>query len=433
MLEAVSSNEVRKDHFAFGALIGISVLVRLAIIISFRERASYDTSGFMLTANAIRTLDFSHYDGRRTPIYPLLLLLAGMDWRVVRWIQCGLGIAIAAMVYRITWYRTRDATISFIVGLLSSLAVMELLYEQIIYSETLCTFWIALSILALARIELNVGRRSRNLTLLGGSAALAGMTRPMFLYLGALYFLFILARTRVRTALAIVLVPTLLLALGWSAFNAYSIGYFGVTTTTGFNLSNHSGGFMELAPPRYSQIADIYLRYRPVQIQRMGSHTMTIFLAEDAIERATGLTAPQLSKVLTRMSLEMFAEHPMLYLESVARAWMRFWGFGFFDFVRAYENAAGKIGYPVLLTLGSFQLALNIAFLIIAALALAQWIRGQRNFDFDLAVIMVVFAGSMVQAFMEYGENVRYLAPLAPLVIYVVVSRLRFPSSPAGS
>ncbi|HLX38017.1 MAG TPA: hypothetical protein VKR29_09460 [Candidatus Binataceae bacterium] len=433
MRDAVPSNETRKDCFALGALIAISVLVRLAIIMTIRERASYDTPGFMLTANAIRTLDFSHYDGRRTPIYPLLLLLADMDWRVVRWIQCGLGVAIAAMMYRITWHRTRHASIAFIVGLLCSLAVTELFYEQIIYSEALCTFWIVLSMLALVRVESKVGSQSWNLALLGLSAALAGMTRPMFLYLGALYFLFILARSRSRVALALVLAPTLLLAFGWSAFNKMTIDYFGVTTTTGFNLSNHSGGFMELAPPRYAQIADIYLRYRQFQVQRMGSHTMTIWLAEDEIKRATGLTTPQLSKELTRMSLEMFAEHPMLYLVSVARAWMRFWGFGFFDFVRAYKHAAGKVGYLLLLALGSFQLAINLAFLTIAALAIARWIRGRIAFDFDLAIIMTVLAGSIAQAFMEYGENVRYLAPLVPLVIYTVASRLPFPSSPAES
>ena len=51
-----------------------------------------------------------------------------------------------------------------------------------------------------------------------------------------------------------------------------------------------------------------------------------IWLAEDAIKRATGLTTAQLSKQLTRMSLQMFARHPMLYMESVGRAWVRFWG-----------------------------------------------------------------------------------------------------------
>jgi len=421
--ESLSLNDQRR-RTALLSVIAISIAVRIAIILNFRERASYDTAGFVLTANAIRHLDFSRYDGRRTPIYPLLLLAAGMDWRTVRIIQSVLGIAIAAMMFQVGWYRTRNLAISLIVGLLSSLAISALLYEQIIYSETLCTFWIALSVLACARIDVEVGSRARNYALLGIAAALAGMTRPMFLFLGPLYFAIALARTRVRSALALALAPTLVLALGWSAFNKITIDYLGVTTTTGFNLSNHSGGFIELAPPRYKSIAEIYMRYRPWQIARMGSHTMTIWVAEDELERATGMSTPQLSKALTRMSLEMFVAHPMLYLESVARAWMRFWGIGFFDFVRAYQESASPTLYATIVALGSLQLAINLAFLMIAGIVLLKWIRGRVRFNFDLAIIALVLTASLVEAFMEYGENVRYLAPLVPLIIYVVAVRL---------
>jgi hypothetical protein len=422
---AQRSSRVRFAFFAaFLGVIAISILARLVIALNFRERASYDTTGFILTAQAIINFDFSRYDGRRTPVYPLLLLLAGMDWQVVRWIQCALGVAVSAMMFRVAWYRTRSVAISFIVGLLSSLALSELLYEQIIYSETLCTFFVVLSMLAFARIDADVGARSWNYALLGIAAALAGMTRPMFLFLGPIYFCFMLARGRMRSALALVLAPTLVLAIGWSAFNQHTIGYFGVTTTTGFNLSNHSGAFMELAPSRYSQIADIYLRYRAWQIPRMGSQTMTIWLAEDEIKRTTGLSTAQLSKQLTRMSLEMFAHHPLLYLESGSRAWVRFWGFHFYDFIGAYKDSAGSIGYALLLVLGSFQLAINIAFLIVALFALARWMLGRISFDFDLGIIAIVLAGSVVQAFLEYGENVRYLAPLVPLTIYITATRL---------
>ena len=47
---------------------------------------------------------------------------------------------------------------------------------------------------------------------------------------------------------------------------------------------------------------------------------------------------------------------------------------------------------------------------------------GYISFDFDLAVIAIVLMGSVVQAFLEYGENVRYLVPLVPLTIYTVAT-----------
>ncbi len=251
----------------------------------------------------------------------------------------------------------------------------------------------------------------------------------MFLFLAPLYLCFMLIRARslnfrkLRDArLAWVLAPTLILALGWSAVNKRTINYFGVTTTLGFNLSNHSGAFMELAPPQYAKIADIYLRYRAHQISTIGSQAMTFWYAEGELKRATGLSSVELSKQFARMSLEMFAEHPLLYLESVAKSWCRFWGFEFYDFIGFFRASTSSFVYALLMIFGSLQLGVNITFLGISGYSIWRWIRRRARFDFELAVIAIVLAGSVVQAFLEYGENVRYLAPLVPLTIYTVVA-----------
>lgn len=361
-------------------LIAISALVRLLIVLNFRARASWDTPEFIVTARAIAALDFRQYDGKRTPVYPLLMLLAGMDWDVVRLMQSLLGIAIASMMFAIAWMRTRSAAASFVVGLMCSVAISGLLFEQIIYSETLCTFLIVLSLLAYVRIS--AGAKMTNYILLGVSAALAGMTRPMFLFLGPLYLCFILIRARPLNVtklsdarLAWVLAPTLILALGWSAVNKRTINYFGVTTTLGFNLSNHSGAFMELAPPQYAKIADIYLRYRAHQISTIGTQAMTFWYAEGELKRATGLSSVELSKQFARMSLEMFAEHPLLYLESVAQSWVRFWGFEFYDFIGFFRASTSSFVYALLMVFGSLQLAINVAFLGVTAYSIWRWMR----------------------------------------------------------
>ncbi|HVN29354.1 MAG TPA: hypothetical protein VMT64_12745 [Candidatus Binataceae bacterium] len=427
MSEQTVSNRSAERRFwiSLVALIAISAMVRMLLIVHLRVRGSWDTQSYVVVANAIRSLDFhAGYDGRRTPVFPALMILCGMDFDNVRLAQSLLGIAIAAIVFAIVWRRTGNATTSFIAGLLSSVGIMELLYEQVVYSETLCTFWIVLSVWMYARIESQEILPMRDYVLLGIAAALAGMTRPMFLYLGPLYAALILIRRR-RDIAALVLAPTLLLALGWSMVNARTIGYFGVTTTTGFNLSNHSGAFMELAPPRYSKIADIYLRYRDYQMEQMGSQTMTIWLAEGEMERKLGLTHAELSRQLTRMSLEMFARHPLLYLESLSRSWARFWGIGFYDFVRSYKQVVGGgFAYGTIVAMGTLQLAINAAFLAIAIYLFARWMMKHDRVGFDLAVIAIVLMGSVVQAFMEYGENVRYLAPLAPLTIYLVATAI---------
>lgn len=409
---------------ALAALIAISAAVRAIIIANFRVRASWDTDGYILAAQSIARLDFSNYDGKRTPIYPMLMLLGGMDWDVIRWMQALLGIAIASMMFGIAWHRTRNVTASFVVGLLCSLALSELAFEQVIYSETLCTFWIVLSVFTYQRICDFEFPRIFEVALLGLTAALAGMTRPMFLFLGPLYFILMIVGVRSAGIMrnSIVLAPTLVLALGWSMVNKHVVNYFGVTTTTGYNLSNHSGAFMELAPKRYSAIRDIYLRYRTWQIPRLGTHAMTIWYAEGEIRRATGLSYAELSKQLTRMSLEMFVEHPLLYLESVARAWGRCWGFGIHGLLGNYRDLVRPSVYLAMSALGWLQVVIDAMFLLIASSSIWRWLRGHMAFDFDLVVIAIVLMGSMAQAFMEYGENVRYLAPLVPLAIYATIS-----------
>ena len=438
MLEKISSLarklRINRVTVAFFVLVAISAFVRISLALTSRARASWDTPGYVVTAQAIRNMDFSRYDGKRTPGYPLLLLLGGFDFGVVRQIQLLLGIAIACLMFVITWQRTRSAAASFMVGLLSSLAISELLFEQVIYSETLCTFWLVLSLFAFARTLAADKASIWNYVLLGLSAGLAGITRPMFLYLGPLYFVMVIAHRRKfefrvlrDPRLLLVLAPTILFALGWSLVKAVTLNYFGVTTTTGYNLSNHSGAFMELAPPQYSEIAQIYLRYRPGQIQRIGNQSMTIWYAEREIQSTTGLNTAQLSQALTRMSLEMFAEHPLFYLGSVSDAWAKFWGSEFYHFIKFYRAWAGRQWYEMILLLGTFQLAVNVMFLLIAAFSIARLVLRRARFDFDFAVITIVLAGSVVQALMEYGENIRYLAPLVPLTIYTVVGFLRWP------
>jgi hypothetical protein len=122
------------------------------------------------------------------------------------------------------------------------------------------------------------------------------------------------------------------------------------------------------------------------------------------------------------MSLEMFAEHPLLYLASVGRAWMRFWGFDFYDFIGFFRDSTSPFVYVLLVAMGSLQLGINVAFLGVAGYSISGWVLHRDTFNFELGVIAIVLAGSVLQAFLEYGENVRYLAPLVPLTIYTVVA-----------
>ena len=425
---------------AFLVLLAISSIVRLFAVIHFPPQTSYDTGSYVHAAHALGKLHLKAYNGFRTPAYPLLLLLGGMNFRVARLIQSILGIVIASMLFAITWYRTRSAAASLAVGLLSSLSLSELLFEQIIYSETLCAFWIVLSAFAFARTKAPAGTGIRDYALLGLSAALAGMTRPMFLILGPLYFCFIVAEAQrldlsmLREArLALVLAPTLAVAIGWSAVNQYASNYFGVTTTTGYDLVSHSGAFIELAPPKYSEIARIYLRYRAPQLRKSGNQAATIWYAGSEIERTTGFSGAEVSKQLTRMSLEMFAAHPILYLDSVTRSWLRFWGIGAYGYLGYFKEPHGRrIFYALVLGMIFLQWGITLTFLLIAAYSIVRW-RQRTSFNYELELIAIVLLGSIPEALLINDDNERFFVPLIPLTIYVVVTFLWRAMKPSGA
>jgi len=233
--------------------------------------------------------------------------------------------------------------------------------------------------------------------------------------------------------LALVLAPTLVFAIGWSAVNQHALNYFGVTTTTGYNLVTHSGTFIELAPPKYSEIARIYLRYRVAQIREHGTQAPTIWEANSEIQRKTGLSGAELSKQLTRMSLEMFAEHPILYFESVARSWLRFWGIGVHGYLGFFKDPHGsRIFYALVFGMSSLQWGITLTFLLIAAYSIVRW-RRRTSFNYELELIAIVLMGSVAEALLENGDNQRYFVPLIPLTIYVVATFLWRAMKPSGA
>ena len=102
-------------------------------------------------------------------------------------------------------------------------------------------------------------------------------------------------------------------------------GHFALSTQSGFSFVNHSVAFVELAPSEYAPIKDILLKYRDIKLKDQGHYGNTGWLALPELKQATGKSLPELSRELQRMSLGLFAAHPLLYGASVARSWVDFW------------------------------------------------------------------------------------------------------------
>lgn len=378
----------------------------------------------------LKTLDFSSYSGMRTPAYPLLIMMGGINDYVTQIIQSGLGITVSILLYLLAMRLTGNKALSFAVGLSYSLSLYVLFFETMILTETLATFLLMLSLwlLVVAFDKKNVGLY----VLSGAGISLAALTRPLLLLLVPLIALFLFIKLKIgreKTAaitriLGGLLVPVVILVGGWSLFNQVKLDYFGITTMLGYNLTNHSGAFMQYAPPEYSVIRDIYLKYR----DNTTTHTNLIWLAYPEMQQATGLSFSELSRVLTKMSLQMFMEHPGAYFKSVFKGWNDFWKpvFWYADYSLIRSVFLREfVTYLSIIEMSLFSL-LNSIFLLVAAWTIVQALWKPRVFDFNILFILLVLGASIFQALVESGDGTRFAIPFLPLILFEVITWLYY-------
>src|SRR5258706_1374193 len=108
-----------------------------------------DTHDYLVLAHCLRALRFTGYDGSRTPVYSLFLLLAGLNFRAVAVLQNILGLATVALRFPMVYSRTRSWPVALLTGIGYGLDLSPLPFEHFIMSETLCTFLLTLSALML--------------------------------------------------------------------------------------------------------------------------------------------------------------------------------------------------------------------------------------------------------------------------------------------
>jgi hypothetical protein len=410
------------------------VAVRAALWLVYTPATHSDTTDYRNFATMILAMDFTTFLGARTPAYPILLALCAKNDFAVWGVQSLLGVAISLMLYRIGRLRTGSARIGLALGLLYTFSLNLLFFEATILTECLATFFIVLSLLIY--LELADAGRPRASALLGLAAGLATsllwLTRPLFLFVPfeLLLFAWVQGRRARRRGLygmlASFFVPVAALYVGWCSFVHHHTGAFKPVTLTGLTLTQHTGGFMELAPEKYHVVRDIYLKHREHQFQVRGSHSMTIWDAEFDMMDSTGLGYAQLSDYLLGMSLEMIAQHPLLYLKSVASSWLHFWlPVNYYELSHVRWRPVALLLQIVWRAEKIVMIPLNALFLLLSARALYRAVRARDLFDFDTMVIALVLATSVVQALMEYGHNDRFAAPIYPLIYYVIIVEAR--------
>jgi len=412
-------------------LLGAGIRVWLWQI--YEPQTAPDTSTYIQVASEILRMDFTGYLGRRTPMYPLLLAAAQLNYDMVWLIQSALGIGISVLAFLLVLEFVPSIGLAFAVGALQPLTLNQLFFEANILTETLATFLVLASILLLLRAMRGVAGIGLA-TLVGLCTAAATLTRPQFIYLGPLYLvaLFIAAWGHDKRRLVAFVVAFALPILGWALFNKATINYLGLTTQLGLSLTQHSGKFMDRAPDEYAALRDIYLRHR-AKMPADADH-MTVWEAVPDMLKETGLSFIDLNRQLTKLSVSLIASHPDLYLRSVLGAWYNFWPVPNTWNREQIRGSGTRRALDLIWSVEHVLLrAMNLIFVVIAfGLATHAAFRrfADRRENTYLLLASVVLAGSIFQALIEATDNARYSIPTQPLVgVFVLGLGFQFAQS----
>ncbi len=409
-------------------LLAVLWLITRGLLFAYYEPMTYTDSGtYQRLAHQIMSLDFTGYNGQRTPGYPLLLALVA-DNHFILWLaQSVLAFMTAYLVYLLLRQAGISTAWALLAGVVNLLTLNTLFFEPAVLTETLTAFLlVTVSYLMAAMVCGRAGTASP--WVLGLATSLLVLTRSQYIALIPVFLLLLWWFVRARRAMTLLIFLFVAVGpvLGWAAFNKQQTGYFTITTLLGYNLSNHSGDLMEHAPDKDAVLRDIFLKYRNRKMANTGSPYMAIFDARQEMRRVTGLSEIGLSRELQRISVNLFMAYPVDYLRSVGEAWLSYWTEPIYwrldkissPGVAVVVRAIWKVQHPLLR-------GLNVVFMLLTPYVLWRSLLQRNALSNALRVALLLMASvlsvSVLQALVEIGENGRYFIPNQALVLMLVV------------
>lgn len=411
------------NHWKFWMLLVLvaGLTQRLALYLCYPPGVYSDTGGYWRLAQAVLR-GWYDYDGTRPPAYPMLMALLGSD-AAVYLTQLVLGLLASLLFFWIGWQLLGSPAWGAAAGLAHSLNLGQLFFEANLLSESFTTFWLALLLAALL-LALRRQGRWRWLAWLGVGlcAALAGLTRSLFLFMpfwAALFLAALQTRWKKRAAaLLAVLLPAFVLLGMWVNFMHARYNIWGITTMTGYHLVQHTGDYFEAVPESDAVLRDTFLRFRAARIARTGSSANAIWEAIPEMMRAADLDFHTLSNRLADLSVHLILTHPHLYLANAAEGWWLFWRAP----VYWRPEALGSLR-PALEALVWAQRVMlfgaNLFFILSTLLALV-WRRWRTWLHFTPTWVFItatVWLTSILQTLPDHGDNPRFLIPLQTWVV----------------
>jgi len=432
-------DKIQKNSFLI--LVIVVILIRVGLFFTSQPQIAPDTPGYTNLANRILNLNLTDYSGERTPGYPLIIALAGMNLNIVMILQMVMGIIISISLYKIILILTRNKLLSLFSGLSYSLYLPQLYREAFILTETTATFFVVLSFLSFLYLikSTNENRKKHVIYLLltGLFSSLAALTRPILIIIPVVFGFFLLyfyiriikiVFRKIVSNIIIFLISLIILIGGWILIIYTSTGTFGLTTISGFTLMTKVDSFIESSPeeckeiPDYEMWKNIYIKKRNERIVKCGSTAMTIWRVREEMVDKRGISYAKASNIYGKIAKKTIINAPFKYFKTVVKDWIIFWKpMGIGDNVNPILKIVSKYFERVIfLFLEIFFLLFPLMYIFIKKFrdSIKPWNSIEATFiATSYAIILLISIG---QALVIKTEA-RFSIPIEPILFLTVI------------
>jgi hypothetical protein len=416
-------------------LIIIGVLARVLVAICYSNQVSIfnDTESYTPLAERLAEFNLKGYNGLRTPGYPLLLTIAGIQFDSVVYIQALLGILSSILLYKTSLKLIKHIPLALINGLSLSFFLHVLFYERAILTETLTLFSLVVCLWYIVHIDFFKPKQKGTITnvqslLLGVLIAVVFLIRPMFIVITPLVIVCFLIGYRhlkfSKMLIQVILIgmPAIVSYQAWSMLNFQNTGYKSVTAFSGMNLAQSCVYFVDNANDTDAELRDLYVRKRDSVMHANGNVSMSIWRVYEELKAKENITVAELSQRFDPMNKELIKNNLLPYSKQVGISWIHFW-----DEYILWNYSKFKYNIPKWVLSGTWLYVqrpllfiINSAFFIISLLMIVRRIRKKDLYlTFYFFCILLILGSSLGQALVIYGNNGRFSFPFIPFIILV--------------
>jgi hypothetical protein len=215
---------------------------------------------------------------------------------------------------------------------------------------------------------------------------------------------------------SILIGPAVAGLIAWSAFNAATAGVFTTSSVLGYNMIDHVGLYVVPVAGRDHAITTAYAN----ALRNARGPSYPSYAAVPEIERLTGLGPAKLGSRYLRIALRVAVAHPLGYIGSSLRQWVRSWRQP--NYAEGFQRGSLGTATSVLWSIERMaQLLVSALFLALCAVGvLARAGRWQRPLGAPAAIVAATaIVGTLVAAFIGFTDSSRYAYPYLALVICV--------------